>query len=239
MVKRMSRLLRVLIVEDNADDAELRKRTEVQRDELLARLQLHIARMPLAYILFDADLRITDWNPEAERIFGYAKADALGMEPFDLCPESFRQEATEILDRIREGDMTSHSVNENLTKDGRTITCEWFNTPLTSEGGQFVGLLCLAQDITARREAEAALRLRDRAIQAVTQGILITDPWQRDNPIIYASSSFERLTGYTFKEAMGRNCRFLQGKDTDPRHGVHLARRGRGRATRTAPPGPQ
>ena len=153
--------------------------------------------MPLAYILFDADLRITDWNPEAERIFGYAKADALGMEPFDLCPESFRQEATEILDRIREGDMTSHSVNENLTKDGRTITCEWFNTPLTSEGGQFVGLLCLAQDITARREAEAALRLRDRAIQAVTQGILITDPWQRDNPIIYASSSFERLTGYT------------------------------------------
>ena len=43
MVKRMSRLLRVLIVEDNADDAELQKRTEVQRDELLARLQLHIA----------------------------------------------------------------------------------------------------------------------------------------------------------------------------------------------------
>jgi len=49
----------------------------------------------------------------------------------------------------------------------------------------------------------------------VSQGIIITDPSQPDNPIIYASPSFERLTGYTAAEVMGRNARFLNGKDTD------------------------
>ncbi|MDB5308579.1 MAG: hybrid sensor histidine kinase/response regulator [Gemmataceae bacterium] len=199
-----------------ARDITERRRLAAERDELLARLQLHVARMPLAYVLFDADLRVTDWNPAAEHILGYTKEEAFGMGPFDLVPPSFRPEAAELLTRIRAGDMGAHSVNENRTKDGRIITCEWLNTPLTSEGGQFVGLLCLAQDVTARREGEAALRLRDRAIQAVTQGILITDPCQRDNPIIYASPGFVRLTGYEAEEVIGRNCRFLQGKDTDP-----------------------
>ena len=197
-------------------DVTNQMRAEAERVELLARLQLHIERMPLAYILFDADFHITDWNPAAKRIFGYTKAESLKMGPLDLVPPSFEAEATGLFTRIRAGDMKAHSVNENLTKDGRTITCEWLNTPLTSEGGKFIGLLSLAQDITARQDAEAVLLLRDRAIQAVTQGILITDPNQPDNPIIYASPGFLRLTGYQAEQVIGRNCRFLQGKDTDP-----------------------
>ncbi len=112
--------------------------------------------------------------------------------------------------------MSAHGVNANRTKDGRTITCEWNNTPVLDEAGRFTGLVSLAQDVTARIAAEEALRLRDRAIQAVTQGILITDPRQPDNPIIYASPGFERLTGYQAAEVVGRNCRFLQGAGSDP-----------------------
>ncbi len=67
-----------------------------------------------------------------------------------------------------------------------------------------------------RRRDEEELRLRDRAIGAVSQGIVITDPSRPDNPIIYASPGFERLTGYSPGEAIGRNCRFLQGRDSDP-----------------------
>ncbi len=70
-------------------------------------------------------------------------------------------------------------------------------------------------DITARRRAEAALRLRDRAIRAVSQGIVITDPNLPGNPIIYTNPGFELVTGYSSTEVAGRNCRFLQGKDTD------------------------
>jgi PAS domain S-box-containing protein len=45
---------------------------------------------------------------------------------------------------------------------------------------------------------------------------LITDPTAEDNPIVFASAGFYQLTGYSPQEILGRNCRFLQGRDTDP-----------------------
>lgn len=59
------------------------------------------------------------------------------------------------------------------------------------------------------------LKLLNAALETATDGILITDPTLPDNPIIYASPSFSQLTGYSAAETLGRNCRFLQGPDTD------------------------
>ncbi len=67
-----------------------------------------------------------------------------------------------------------------------------------------------------RAQAEEELRVRDRAISSSSNGIIITDAAQPDNPVVYVNPAFERLTGYTFEEATGRNCRFLQGAETDP-----------------------
>lgn len=78
-------------------------------------------------------------------------------------------------------------------------------------------------DITLRRRAEAALRMRDRAIAAVSQGMLITDPHAAGHPIIYANAGFEQITGYKAIDVVGRNCRFLQGVGTD-REAVRLLR---------------
>jgi PAS domain S-box-containing protein len=59
------------------------------------------------------------------------------------------------------------------------------------------------------------LRLLDRAVTASTNSIVITDPSQPDDPIVYVNPAFERTTGYTAEEVVGRNCRFLQGDDWD------------------------
>ena len=72
-----------------------------------------------------------------------------------------------------------------------------------------------ASNRTLQRE-EAVLRMRDRAIQAVSQGIVITDATIPGDPIVYVSPGFERMTGYPAAAALGRNCRFLQGPGTDP-----------------------
>jgi PAS domain S-box-containing protein len=48
------------------------------------------------------------------------------------------------------------------------------------------------------------------------QSVVISDPSLPDNPLIFVSEEFERQTGYTADEVIGRNCRFLQGPDTDP-----------------------
>ncbi|MGI8316415.1 PAS domain-containing protein [Halobacillus mangrovi] len=54
------------------------------------------------------------------------------------------------------------------------------------------------------------------AIDRVGAGVVITDPEQEDNPMIYCNKGFEELTGYKAEEILGRNCRFLQGEDTSP-----------------------
>jgi PAS domain S-box-containing protein len=63
---------------------------------------------------------------------------------------------------------------------------------------------------------EAGLPLFRQALEAVGEGIVITDRRQPDNPILYVNPAFERITGYSAAEVLGRNCRFLRGPDTDP-----------------------
>jgi phosphoserine phosphatase RsbU/P len=58
--------------------------------------------------------------------------------------------------------------------------------------------------------------LMRRALSATAEGITISDPSLPDNPLIYVNEGFETLTGYTAQEVLGRNCRFLQGHQTDP-----------------------
>ena len=56
------------------------------------------------------------------------------------------------------------------------------------------------------------LRLLDRVVTASTNSIVITDPNQPDDPIVYVNPAFERTTGYRAVEALGRNCRFCREK---------------------------
>ena len=60
-------------------------------------------------------------------------------------------------------------------------------------------------------EGEAML-----AFSRSTIAMVLTDPRQPDNPIVYVNRAFERTTGYSAEYTVGRNCRFLQGRDTDP-----------------------
>ena len=57
------------------------------------------------------------------------------------------------------------------------------------------------------------LRLLERAGTASTNSVVITDPNQPDDPIVYVNPAFERTTGYAAEEVLGHNCRFLQRDD--------------------------
>jgi diguanylate cyclase (GGDEF)-like protein/PAS domain S-box-containing protein len=73
----------------------------------------------------------------------------------------------------------------------------------------------LAAAIDRIRSSER-LQMMERAIESTTNGIAIADATVADNPIIYVNPSFERITGYDRDALIGKNCRFLQGKDTNP-----------------------
>jgi two-component system, chemotaxis family, CheB/CheR fusion protein len=72
------------------------------------------------------------------------------------------------------------------------------------------------RDITGRFETEREMRLNQLAVNSTKNGIIITDPTADDNPIVFANPGFLKKTGYSLEEVLGRNCRFLQGPETDP-----------------------
>ncbi len=135
------------------------KRAEEGLRKSEARLQLQINRMPIAHILWNSQFQVLSWNPAAERMFGYTEQEALGKHPYDLIvSRAVQPEVDEIWQRLLQGDTTAHSVNANLTKEGRRIICQWSNTPIKESDGTVVGVLSMAQDITKRVRAEEALR---------------------------------------------------------------------------------
>jgi two-component system, cell cycle sensor histidine kinase and response regulator CckA len=76
------------------------------------------------------------------------------------------------------------------------------------------GVAVTVRDVTQRLEAETALRLRDRAIEAMTQGLVIVDAQTEGFPIVYANRAFQELTGYKRNELLGRSPTMLNGPDT-------------------------
>lgn len=71
------------------------------------------------------------------------------------------------------------------------------------------------QRILEARRSQQLSELLMRAIAATNNGVSISDPNQPDNPVVYVNPAFEVITGYQADEVIGRNCRFLQGVETD------------------------
>ncbi|HEY9652999.1 MAG TPA: PAS domain S-box protein, partial [Coleofasciculaceae cyanobacterium] len=105
--------------------AEKKLRASQQRLSLLVQLA------PLAVIEWNTEGEIVDWNPAAQAIFGYSKAEVLGSRGAELLvPERAREQVKQVFDELFSGKGGTRSCNENLTKDGKTIICDWYNVPL-------------------------------------------------------------------------------------------------------------
>ncbi|QHG19619.1 AAA family ATPase [Nostoc sp. ATCC 53789] len=121
------------------------------------RLQLLVQQTPLAVIEWDTNFQVIDWNPAAERIFGYTKQEALGCQFQFIIPQTIQAQMERVSIDIISQEGGNYSINENVTKDGNIIICAWYNNSLVSADGELIGVASLADDIT---EQQAALRER-------------------------------------------------------------------------------
>ena len=130
------------------------------------RMALHIEHTPLAVIEWEHESRlITFWNPAAQRMFGYSAAEVVGKRTADLIVPEAEHRALEPIWRGLPGTDNYKSVNTNLTKDGRLLTCEWYNTPLRNEQDELIGVAALALDITKQVATEQALRESEQRLR--------------------------------------------------------------------------
>jgi two-component system, cell cycle sensor histidine kinase and response regulator CckA len=135
-----------------------RKHAEEEMRRSQQKLHIHFEHTPLAVVEWDLDFRVVAWNPSAERIFGYSREEALGQHASFIVPLQFREHVAKIWQELVRQRGGVRSANDNLTKDGRTISCEWYNTPLVDESGRMLGAASLAQDVTERVALEERLR---------------------------------------------------------------------------------
>ncbi|MDY7022236.1 MAG: PAS domain S-box protein, partial [Cyanobacteriota bacterium] len=108
-------------------------------------------------------------------------------------------------------------VETQVQADGQQIWVETNKIPLRNLAGEVVGILGTYQDITDRKQAEEKLRLSERAIAASSNGIALADARLPDNPLVFVNSAFEKMTGYSASEVLGKNCRFLQRHERNQR----------------------
>jgi len=113
---------------------------------------------PLAFVVWDRDCRVLEWNRRAEKLFGWNRDEILGENFFDfIVPDRARPRVEAVVRSLLDGELPSRSINENITRSGRIILCEWNNTILYDTTGKIIGALSLGLDITERRRAELAL----------------------------------------------------------------------------------
>lgn len=131
-----------------------RKQVEETLRATSQRLEEVFETTSLASVEIDLDGRITRWNPSAKRIFGWSAEEALGKELLPLVvPPHIMAHVEGVLKSLLQGEI-ANSQNENVTKDGRIITCRWSNTMIRDESGRVVGVMAQAEDVTEQVQLE-------------------------------------------------------------------------------------
>ncbi|MBD2355776.1 PAS domain S-box protein [Tolypothrix sp. FACHB-123] len=90
-------------------------------------------------------------------------------------------------------------------RSGRLLQVYLCADALKDATDKTVGIVCIYKDITQRKLSEESLRLRDRAIAASSNGIIIADASIPNGPIIYVNSAYEQMTGYSAADVIGQS----------------------------------
>ncbi len=112
---------------------------------------------------------ITFFNEYAEKVFGYSQAEILGRNIMNsIVPpqESSGRDLQSIIDELfRHPEKHSHSINENICKDGHLIWVSWHNRVIRNPQGDFEGLLSIGTDISEQKRAQDALRESEQRLR--------------------------------------------------------------------------
>jgi PAS domain S-box-containing protein len=120
-----------------------------------ARLAAIVTSSDDAIVAKDLDGIITDWNPGAERIFGYTAQEMIGRSITTILPADRRHEEDSILATLRRGERIDHFETVRVRKDGTLLDVSVSISPIRDGTGRIVGAAKIARDITERKQLEA------------------------------------------------------------------------------------
>ena len=185
-------------------------------EENLARFRTAMETSRDGIFLMDFQtFRYLDVNETGCRMLGYTRDELMGMRTLEtnahLSEEDQRRRFDEAKARGSDHVMIEPEGRTMRHKDGSVFPVEVARRYVRI--GEREVVVGIARDVSERLHAEAALKLRNLAIESSVNAILITNNRLPGQPIEYVNPAFERITGYAANEVIGLNCRFLQGTD--------------------------
>lgn len=211
----------ILVFHDVSEQYRLRQAADESKERLL----LHREQTPLGVIEWNTNFEVVDWNLAAERIFGFKKEEVQGRHATEcILPEILRDEINIVWRELLQNAGGAHNTNENMTKDGRTILCEWFNTPLIDKNGNVVGVASLVDDITERKQTQLKLQQHQQNLEKILNtmqvGIITID--ERGH-ILNFNNMAEAMFEYTTDEVVGENVSMLMPDPHKQKHDSYLS----------------
>lgn len=177
-------------------------------DDLSKSLAETLENIGDAFFTLDRDWRFTYLNSRAEALLKRERAGLIGSKILDEFPEAIGSDF--------------ETQYKRAFETGETVRFEQFFPPLARTFRVNAhptpnGLAVYFSDITEERRRDEHLRLLDAAVKHIDDIVIITEatsPGAQDDKIVYVNKAFERRTGFTREEAIGRTPRILQGPKT-------------------------
>jgi diguanylate cyclase (GGDEF)-like protein/PAS domain S-box-containing protein len=193
---------------------------------------IRVGQMPLASIveLFPSTFYAINrqhqfvlWNHNLEKVEEMTPDEIAATRPLDMFELKDRPLIAEKMREIFDDGLEVRVEADVVSKSGRETPMLLCGTRISCHGADY--LLGLGVDLSERRAQEQQLRLRERALHAASNGIVITRADGKDSPIEYVNPAFERISGYAADEVRGRDPRFMAapGLDTNERAQIRAA----------------
>ncbi len=192
--------------EELEQEAVIRKHKKKALLESQHNIIPHLQNTPLGAISWDLNFRVVEWDDAAEAIFGYSKAETMGKHATELIlPEDKKKIVDDIFQDLISEKGGIHSTNENLTKDGSQIICDWYNTVLKDADGKVIGVASLVHDITYRKQSEEVLRTSEEEYRSTLNNLLIgVVVHANDTSILFSNPEATNILGLTDEQMSGK-----------------------------------
>jgi PAS domain S-box-containing protein len=193
-------------------DITERKKTEeaLQESEELYRQLFDF--LPYGAEILDSEGFIIDCNPGSTRLLGYTREELVGKHITEFMHPDVVHIFKKKFSQLLKGNLISTEVMM-VRKDGKILHTLRAGQPIVdNETGQIIGVLALSVDITDGKKAEREKTRLATVVEQAGEAIVITDT---KGTIQYVNPAFEQVTGYTAKEALGKNPSILKSGSQD------------------------
>ncbi|UCV11701.1 PAS domain S-box protein [Dechloromonas denitrificans] len=178
-------------------DITEQKQTEAALRDSQLRYRALYNTTPLAFILWNKQGHITEWNRRAEDIFGWPAEKVVGKKVHQLLlPEDLHAAFSDCIKALIRGTGNGNFTSPVIGKNGLLLECAWHNVVLRNPGGGLLGILSLVQDVTEAHSAHLRLEKSEKTYRTLVEtspdAILLT---RLDGKLQMANQQAHQLFG--------------------------------------------